>query len=90
MDEEEKIKKEFEELQRIVNAINKNILKYGDFDVWLNDDSIINGTQFEIVSYGKDTYIKIMHNYKECAKINVKSIKYIAPEFYVVNQQAFR
>ena len=90
MNEEEKLKKEWEELQKIINAINENILKFGDFDVWLKDNSIINGSQFEFVHYGKDTFIKVINNNKECARINVKSIKYIAPEFYVVNQKAFR
>ena len=86
MNEEEKIKKEWELVSKIVDAINENLKKYGFFELWLKDYSFISGSEFSIARYGNTYYIRIHEGEKIIARINVKLLKFITPILFVVEQ----
>jgi len=89
MNEEERIKKEWEYISKIVDAINENLKKYGFFELWLKDYSYISGfSEFSIVRYGETYYIKIHEGEKIIARISVKLIKFITPILFVVEQES--
>ena len=86
MNKEEKIKKEWELVTKIVDVINRYQQKWGNFGLWLRDNSIIYGSAF-LVAYYSDTYfIELYDNQTKYARINVKSIKAILPEYFVIEQ----
>jgi len=81
MIEKEKIKKRWKKVERLMDAINENLQKYGYFELHLKDNSIIYGTEYEITYYTQTYYfIEIYKNKTMFDKINAKSIKYIGPE----------
>jgi len=86
MNEEEKIKKEWEFINKIIDAINENLHKYGFFELWLKDYSFISGSEFSIARYGNIYYIKVHEGEKIIARISVKLLKAITPILFVVEQ----
>jgi len=81
MNEKEKIKKRWEKVEKLIDAINENLQKYGYFELHLKDNSIIYGTEYEITYYTQTYYfIEIYRDKVIIDKINAKSIKYIGPE----------
>jgi len=86
MSEEEKIKKEFEIICKIVDVINQNQKKWGYFGLWLRDNSIIYGSAFLVAYYGNTYFIELYDNQTKYARINVKSIKAILPEYFLIEQ----
>jgi len=86
MNEEERIKKEYEYISKIVDAINENLKKWGFFELWLSDFSFISGSEFSIAYYGKTYYIRVHEGEKLVARISVKLIKFITPILFVIEQ----
>jgi len=82
--EEEKIKERWKKIEKLIDAINENLQKYGYVEFHLNDNSVIYGSEFTISYYTQTFYfIEIYEGKKLYGEINAKSIKYIGPEIFI-------
>ena len=85
---DEEIKKRWEKIEKLIDAINENLHKYGYFELHLKDNSIIYGSKFSMTYYTQTFYFVEIHRVKTLHnKINAKSIRYIGPEIFIVEQE---